>query len=220
MTRPVAAAAAGAAISVPRGGELRVTGEGYQPGTPVYAYLRPADGSDAPAAAPRSIPSAAQRQPDARADVGADGAVVVTVPVGGHLMGPAMLEVNGFSRDGAVRSVRLGLSVTAPARRTTTQTLAASALGQPDARAVLRTGALLALADSVPDGATGISVRCIGLTGDPAERHGARRLAAAACARLVDAVPVATVSHAGRLDGNATRLSVRISLGYLPPQPG
>lgn len=81
-----------------QGGSLRVTGEGYQPGSVVDLWLL---GSEVLLG---------------QATVGADGAFDVTVPVpAGTALGSETLQVNGLSASGQVRSVVLGVSVIAPA---------------------------------------------------------------------------------------------------------
>ncbi len=133
-------------VQVPQGGSLVVSGKGYEPGTSVQVYAMN------PALLLGTF------------TVGADGTFrdSVTWPAGLGT-GAGVLQVNGFSTSGAVRSYSLGLGVIKDASgkvHTVTKTVyfaAGSSWLSPNAKSTLADAV-----KSVPKGAKSVSVVCTG----------------------------------------------------------
>lgn len=133
---------AGGAVQVPRGGGVQVTGTGYEPGSTVLIYAMN------PALLLGTV------------TVGVDGAFDETVAFPAAITpGDAILQLNGFSTAGTVRSYSLGVRVVKDGTVKTRTVKTTVYFGPGSSRLDAKDRATLArLVRSIPKGASSVSV--------------------------------------------------------------
>ncbi len=150
----------GGIVQVPRGAQLRVSGDGYAADSEVQVYALTPPGS-------QSRMRAAEGQAQdvlslATLSVGADGAFSSIVPLPASISaGDLVLQANGYAPSMAVRSVSVGIRVLADPKVVNRHRIVTVHFAQGSSRLSSGDRARLAHAvTSLPRNATGVSATC------------------------------------------------------------